>query len=161
MATDQTRETQPQQQSESTTGLIPLSNEQQQLLRETFGDTALPQLHNFSGSPQEIWRATAKATGPDVMNVDQLKGESFRIRHFFVHGIMLADPRSGKREPAIRSVLIDPDGKQLAVVSSGVAKDLAGIIQTFGMDAYDPPIEVHVVSVPTRSRFTVYRLIPA
>lgn len=155
---DHTKEWQPEAE-----GGVPalLSPDQERQLQTMFGGVAGPQLHNFVGDARTIWGQITKATGPEAISWDQLKGEAFPIQNFYVHGVRLRNHATGKYDAAIRTVLIAPDGRMVYAVSAGVAKDLAAIINTFGMGPYVDPIEVHFTDVKTRSNFKVLRLMPA
>jgi len=141
-------------------GLPAISTQQRQLLSDVLGELSGPTLHNFTGDRREVWKLTAKATGPDVIVSDEATLVPIDIRHFLVHTVRIAKETPGEFVDAIRTVLIQPDGKQYAVVSDGVARDLAGLIHTFGMGPYDPPIEVQITPVRTRKGFKTYRLMP-
>lgn len=137
-----------------------ITDEQLGQISKTFGALDGAMLHNFQGDQREVWKQTAKATGGEAVDASAMRGEVFSIQHFYVHEIQLRDVQTGKYSKKIRSVLIDPNGKQVAVVSDGVAKDLAGMIHVFGLGAWNPPVEVTIEQVKTRAGFQVYRLVP-
>jgi len=138
-----------------------LSAGKEQQLLSVFGDVAAPQLHTFQGTPKEVWGQIAKVSAAECLGYDDLGEQPFGIQHFYVHGVQIAGPTPGEIIPALRCVLIPREGKPVAFVSDGIARDLAGIIRTFGMGPYLEPIAVRVVKVKTRKGFTTYRLVPA
>lgn len=134
--------------------------DQRALIQEALGGSGLPVLHNFQGSKLDIWRQATRATGPDVSSIADNLGERISVKWFYVHRVSILNDQTGEINTPCRCVLISPDRKQFACVSDQVARDLFGIIQTFGMGPFDPAIDVQIVEVKTRKGFRCYRLVP-
>jgi len=161
MATGQPNTGSEQQAQLPATQQAQLPAETQQLMADVLGSIGTPTLHSFRGSKQEVWRQIAKVSTQPCLSYDDVKDSTVQIRDFYVHAVEFADERTGEVTGGIRTVLIPASGQPFACVSDGVAKDLAGIIRTFGLGPYDPPIDVKVVEVRTRKGFRTYRLVPA
>lgn len=128
------------------------------MIETMVGGPSLVALHNFKGTKEEIWRMTALATGPDVKTIDSLAGGAIVTKWFYAHRITIAGDEPGEMIDAVRCVLITPDKQAYAFVSDGIARDLAGIIQAFGLDPLDPPLELTPTRVKTRRGFYTYKL---
>jgi len=161
MSTDVNETTHEMVQQGPTDNLPALSPQQQQQLTAVLGDLAGGVFHNFAGTPQEVWRQMAKATGPDVIDRKKFQSEAFPLYQYYVHAVKMRNVKTGLIDPGIRCVLISKDGKMTAVVSAGVARDLALLIHAHGIGPYDPPIDVFLVEVKTRAGFYTIRLQPA
>ncbi len=133
---------------------------QERKLQSVFGDTAAPVLHNFQGTNMEVWRKIATVTAADCLDFDSIGEDGIELFEFYVHSVEFVDDATGQVTNGIRSVLIPREGQPFACVSDGIARDLSGIIRTFGFGPYDPPIHVKPVSVKTRKGRRTYRLVP-
>jgi hypothetical protein len=124
----------------------------------TIGQQAV---HNFQGTPEEIWRLTARANSPDALSMAEARDKEIAVVYFYAHHVQIAGPANGEYADAIRCVLIDSKGVTFAFVSDGIAADLAQMIYTFGLKPWSPPVLVKPVEVKTRRGFRTYRLVPA
>ena len=71
-----------------------------------------------------------------------------QICNYFVERVNITDSETGETRPAIRVVLIDPEGKSYSSLSSGVATSLKNLIAVFGSpDDWSAPIRVVVKQV--------------
>lgn len=161
MSSDVSESTHEMVAADAQSNLPALTPQQQQQLSSVLGDLAGGVFHNFAGSPQEIWRQMAKATGPNVLDRKRFASEAFPLSQYYVHAVKMRNIQTGRVDSGIRCVLIAPDGQMTAVVSQGVARDLALLIHAHGIGPYDPPIEVFLVEVKTRAGFHTIRLQPA
>ena len=124
----------------------------------TIGQQAV---HNFVGTPEEIWRLTARANAPEAMSMQDCRDKEIAVKYFYAHRVQIAGPSAGEYVDAIRCVLIDSNGVPFAFVSDGIAADLAQMIYTFGLQPWVPAVLVKPVEVKTRRGYRTYRLIPA
>ena len=161
MSTDLTRKQEIDMTMTPAIARCQLSVREESVLQQVFGELGGPVLHNFQGDRMEVWRQLAKWTAVETLSYDDVKDGKFSVRHFIAQSIRIAGNDPGEVIDGLRCVLIPPDGKAVAFVSAGIARDLAGLIQTFGMGPYEPAIEVQVIEVRTRKGFRTYRLIPA
>jgi hypothetical protein len=60
-----------------------------------------------------------------------------------------------------RTVLIDPTGKMVAVVSQGVAKGVKLLYGQFGCKAINPPFKAKISRTKTGNGRQFYQLVPA
>lgn len=86
--------------------------------------------------------------------------EPFRLWCWAVKKVAVKDANSGDTIPAVRLVLIDPDGETLAFVSMGAVLSLDMLRQLKGDGPYDPPIPVYVREIKTRQGWRLYKFVP-
>lgn len=130
------------------------------VLRNVFGEQAGRALHNFDGGPKDIWRMTALATGPLSLHYDDLpEGKRINLQYFYVHRITL-EVEGGELRDCIRTVLFDKNGKAYAFVSDILARDLAMLLQTFGVSKFDPPLAVQIVKTSGKPGHIFYSIAP-
>lgn len=87
-------------------------------------------------------------------------GQEIDVRYWFIHEVKFIDKDTGEPVNTWRTVLVDPKGKMLAVVSVGVARAVKLLHQQFGAKPIDPPIRMKVVRTKTGSGRQFYQLVP-
>lgn len=140
--------------------LLTPDEQKTELMERVFGEVGAPTLHNFRGNRMEIWKQIADITVMECNDFEQVREEGIELYQFYVHGVQFVDDATGEVSDGVRCVLIPKEGVPFACVSDGIARDLSGIIRTFGFGPYIPPIRVKPVSVKTRKGFKTYRLVP-
>ncbi len=135
-------------------------NARRELVSQVMGDVAAPTIHNFQGTNLEVWKQIAAIGAATCMDFDDVQDSGIQIHQFYVHQVQFVDEKTGEVNEGIRTVLIPKVGPPFACVSDGIARDLAGIIRTFGFGPYEPPISVMPVSIKTRKGRKTYRLVP-
>lgn len=132
------------------------------VVERVLGQIGTREFHNFVGTPMEVWRLTALATGPDVVSGDDRLGKVIELTHFHCQQVRVAGPTPGEYDDALRVVLIDKDGTAYGFTSTGVARDLARIISTFGMGPYTvDPVKCRIASFQTNNKRRAFTIQPA
>lgn len=131
------------------------------IANDLFGDGALTQLHNFQGTPTQIWREIALCENASEPGRELGKEQVFRIVNFYAHKVRLVNPRDGEVTEPTRVVLVNQDGKRISFVSDGIGKSLARILQIYGIGPWPEGIAVNLMEINTRSGYRTYALIPA
>lgn len=118
-------------------------------------------LHNFTGSPKDIWAKTARATGPTTRDADDAIGKCITLTHFYCHAVTIAGPTDGEIiENMPRIVLIDKDGTAWGFVSRGILDGLRQLLQSFNGVLPEQGIEIEVKRQKTRAGFHVFCIEP-
>jgi hypothetical protein len=130
------------------------------VVESVLGSLGRAGLHNFDGDRMQVWKMASLATGPACHSVQDIPAGGILLKYFYAHRIELVDTKDGQINDVCRCVIITPENIAYAFISEGIARDLAQIISTFGLKAYDPPIPVGVQLVKTRRGFMTYRLVP-
>jgi len=133
----------------------------QTMISDVFGSLGGPSLDNFDGQPNEKWKLKALATGPHCKTFDDIGDRELEIRYFYVHPIRLDGATLGEYVDTLRTVLIDANGDAFAFVSTVLARDLANMVQTFGLQPWNPPIRVKITVSPGKSGHKFYNIVPA
>jgi len=145
-----------------TTALTVLQEGEQKIVQGFFGVKDVNCLHNFGKNKQEVWRMTALATAGAAVSKEDSMGKSIPVKWFYAHKVWLpVKDRPGEYNEAIRTVLIDADKHCYQFVSEGIADDLYALVNISGLEPFDPPVAMKVVSRKTNAGFNVYRLVPA
>lgn len=132
------------------------------VVESVLGSIGAKAFHNFQGTPMEVWRLTAMASGPDVIPPKEGLDQVIELTHFYCMQVQIAGPTPGEYNDGLRVVLIDKNGVAYGFTSEGVAKDLARIIATFGMGPYTKePVRCKVVQFDTRLGRRAYSIQPA
>ncbi len=147
-------------EQESQTQLIRRDNLIQEVIGEVFGGMGAPELHNFDGTEQEKWRMIAMATGPGLGGFDDTAGKVINVKYFFVHSVDVDGPTRGEFASALRCVSFTPELVGYQFVSGVLARDLARMVRTFGLQPWEPPIHVKVTKTAGKKGH-FYNLIPA
>ena len=84
-------------------------------------------------------------------SLDDHKGEVLEIVNVAAHPVTLVDENTGAVVEALRTVLIDKDGKIYDAVSQGIASSLSKIFGIVGVPPWtDEPLKIKVVEQKTR-----------
>jgi len=116
------------------------------------GQPALRLAHNLTDlQPMERTRILGLALGKSDLSRDDLTNRTIDVRHWVAHVVPVVDDETGVAKPAIRVVLITPEGITAGFVSSGVAHSLRLIIDGVGAGPWNPPLKLRVVTQSTRA----------
>lgn len=118
-------------------------------------------LHNFVGTPHDVWVSTSRALSPDVLGIEACRDNTLEVVNFYAHRVTINGPTAGELIDVTRCVLCTASGHMFAFISEGIAADLARMIYVFGLEPWTPPVKVKVTEVKTRRGFKTYRLVPA
>lgn len=72
------------------------------------------------------------------------KRAPFPVQDVLMHPVMMTDEKTGEIIEATRVVLIQPDGKRMQFVSSGIAKSVGQIAALIRRPPWNPAINVQV-----------------
>lgn len=87
-------------------------------------------------------------------SLDDHKGEVLEIVNVAAHPVSLVDENTGEVVQAMRTVLIDKNGKNFDAVSQGVVSSLQKIFAIVGKPPYnDEPLKIKVVEQKTRKGY--------
>lgn len=87
-------------------------------------------------------------------SLDDHKGEVLEIVNVAAHPVSLVDENTGEVVQAMRTVLIDKNGKNFDAVSQGVVSSLQKIFAIVGQPPYnDEPLKIKVVEQKTRKGY--------
>lgn len=118
-------------------------------------------IHNFEGTPKEIWRNLTLGENMAEAGADYVGRGPIGVQNWYLHRIRLDAKEGGEFTEPVRTVLYTEDGKILAFVSDGIVKAVANIIKVFGIGPYKPAIKVEVLAIRTANKFTMLTLVPA
>ena len=95
-------------------------------------------------------------------SADELIGKPQKISDVIVRDFDIVDDDTGEITPAIRIVLVTPNGKAYTTVSMGVFDDLTLLTspEMYGIPPWSPPVELEIVKRKTNKGFQVSRLVP-
>jgi len=88
-------------------------------------------------------------------SLDDQQGKILEIVNVAAHPVTLVDETTGEVNEALRTILIDKDGKNFDAVSQGVASSLQKIFAIVGPAPFDPPLKLKVVQQKTRKGYKV------
>lgn len=127
---------------------------------EAMADYVPQAVHNFTGTPREIWKLTAQATGPACRPVDQMIDKPLSIRHVYIQVIKDFEGANGEVKDALRTVLIDKDGECYSTMSIVIAQEAFNMLKSFGNMPFDPPVDLKVVQSQTRGKTRMFSIVP-
>ena len=89
--------------------------------------------------------------GADEALADHI-GEVLEIIDVVAHPVRLADENTGEVIEALRTVLIDKNGKSYTAVSEGITSALSKVFGIVGMPSWkDEPVKMKIKQVKTRN----------
>jgi hypothetical protein len=97
-----------------------------------------------------VYRAKQKAD----LNAQQAMVEPFAAVHVVLHPVMITSRDDGELFDAVRTVLIDPDGRRLSFVSDGACRAIMDLAEAIGPAPWNPPVLIRVRQVPTKRGHT-------
>lgn len=115
-------------------------------------------LCNFDGDEREQFALRMRCMA--ARNEGDAVGAVIEIKYWFIHEVEFIDGDSKETVRTFRTVLIDPDGKMVAVVSQGVAKGVKLLHGQFGCNAIDPPFKAQITRTKTGNGRQFYQLVP-
>ena len=86
-------------------------------------------------------------------SLDDHKNEILEIVDVACHPVSLLDENTGEVVNALRTILVDKDGKNYDAVSQGIVSSLQKIFAIVGQPSYNPPLKIKVVEQKTRKGF--------
>ena len=87
-------------------------------------------------------------------SLDDHKGEVLEIVNVAAHPVRLVDENTGELVDALRTVLIDKNGKVFDAVSQGIASSLQKLFGIVGMPPWNgEPLKIKVVEQKTRKGY--------
>lgn len=131
-----------------------------QAIASFLSDESSAPVHNFDGDKMAVWHLTAHACGPAIRSDEMAEGTVISIRYFYLHYIEMVDRKTGEVVRQPRTALIAPDMQVYGFVSVGVAQSVMQTVDSLGPGPYDPPIEVTVKTLTTRSGYRTKMLVP-
>lgn len=123
----------------------------------------LPQqsLHSFGGDKANVWKMMAKGQNGSSPGKELSPDATIALQHYYMHRVTLVNAKTGEITTPIRTVLYDANGDMWHFVSDGIANAVAQMIQAFGTGEFNPPVNVKVKKITTRSGMSTMSLIPA
>lgn len=121
---------------------------------------AAPPIHNFNGTPLEMWRMAAIARGPECKDAKAAMGRTFLLSRFYIHPVCMPGKMPGELIDAVRVVLFDDQLVPYAFVSGGIADSMSMIFQFAGRGPWNPPLSIRIVESVTRSKNRIYSIVP-
>jgi hypothetical protein len=125
-----------------------------------FFDSASQAVHNFVGTPPEIYRLEMKATGADVGDKTTFPVEGIALRFVYFHKVPIANEESGEITDQIRSVVVDTDGHCWGFVSNGIWQSLLPLLKLYQFGEIKPPMKVRLERIRTANKFEMLRIVP-
>lgn len=117
-------------------------------------------VHNFTGTPREVWKLTTLATGPKCGKLEDVNGKVIKVKHVYLQAIPDFVKQGGEVADMLRTVLIDVDGNAYATMSVVVAQEGYNMLKTLGYAPFDPPIDLEVVQSRTRKGTRMFSIVP-
>lgn len=123
-------------------------------------DRAPAAIHNFVGTPQEIWERLSFSKGASCRDGSEMIDQTFPLSYWMVHEV---HPKrdNGETVKAIRTVLMDQRGTAYGFTSNGVYDSLRDLVQSMGPGPYDPPVNITVRQRERPGGRRVYTIEPA
>jgi hypothetical protein len=119
-----------------------------------------PPIHNFSGTPMQIYQLTALACGPSIKGDDIKPDDVIPVSYFYCHWVDFTDPKTNTSKPGIRTAVITTDRTVYSFSAGGVVSSIQQMIDAFGGKMFDPPIQVKRIEQRTRAGFRTTMLVP-
>jgi len=117
-------------------------------------------VHNFNGTPLDIWSQEALATGCDCADGSDYIGKRLEVESIYIHRIEI-DGEDGEMVECYRTVLLTiNEPLPIGFVSDGVAKGAFNLLQTLGQNRFDPAVSVRISSKKTSKGHRFYSLGP-
>lgn len=163
MSNETQDETQPVVNQSTGKALIPAADSPtntQGMVPVGFFDTASQAVHNFVGTPPEIYRLEMKATGADVGDKTTFPIEGISLRFVYFHKVPIANEESGEITDQIRSVVVDTDGHCWGFVSNGIWQSLLPLLKLYQFGEIKPPMKVRLERIRTANKFEMLRIVP-
>lgn len=162
MSTDLSKQTESDpQEGQLTTTQRPQGDGRMAIVEALAGLGEKASLHNFEGSPAQVWRMVTLGENKSTPGNDLVGKGKVSVTNWYLHRIRLEDAKTGEISEPVRTVLYTKDGGIYHFVSDGIVKAMAGLIKTFGIGPYDPPIDVEVLEIRTNNGFKMMTLAPA
>jgi len=114
-------------------------------------DDGVAFVHNYDGSPQNVYRFIARCCGADTIRGDSAKGVPINLRYYFSHRVELIDHATGEAKDSIRIVLVDADDHYYSFVSGGIVQSLDVLISAMGDGPWEGLPPHKVIETKTRS----------
>lgn len=139
-----------------------MSNETMMVVREDVASVDLVEtlknpMGQFFCSIEDDGTRASKAkifnavNGSDEAIADHI-GEVLEIVDIVAHPVELVDEETGEIVQALRTVLIDVNGKSYTAVSQGIASALSKVFAIVGMPSWkDEPVKMKIKQVKTRN----------
>ena len=83
--------------------------------------------------------------------LNDMIGKPMEIVNIMAYPVKMVDENTGEVVEAVRTVLVDVNGKRYAGVSQGILNSIAKLYQVFGPAPWEPSIKMTVKQVKTRN----------
>jgi hypothetical protein len=101
------------------------------------------------------------AVAPPTFAIDTMIGQTFLLNSFYSHRIEIASREGGEIVNAIRTVLFNPAGETVAVVSRGITDSLGVLMGLRGYGPWVPAIPILFRETRTNNKRRVYSFVIA
>jgi hypothetical protein len=98
-----------------------------------------------------------KATGEADSDFVTENGKVWETAYYFAHPVQMT-ANDGEIVPALRVVLLQPDGRSIATVSPHIARSMGMILDTFGPGPWSPPLRLIPTVKKARGAGTFFTL---
>ncbi len=136
--------------------IIPANAQPDFLMDMSTSGTAL---HNFTGSPMELFAKVNQATGPECVTGSKTLGVVVQLTHYYVHPVLIAPDDESDPVRVPRVVLFDKDGTAYAFCSQGIADSLNQLLQCLGGVIPPEGVPLTVTQIDTRKGNRTYSLV--
>lgn len=86
-------------------------------------------------------------------SLDDAKGDTINMVNVAAHPVRLVDENTGEAVEALRTVIIDDQGRYFDAVSQGIASSLEKIFAIIGQPPFAPPLPIKVTEQKTRKGY--------
>ena len=95
---------------------------------------------------------------PPTFSVDDLDGEPFAIKYWFVSRAEYQDDTEDEPRMGVKIILWNEEGESLATSSHSIARAMDMLVASFGQGPYDPAIKLSFTPVQTKRGRRTFRV---
>lgn len=117
-------------------------------------------IHNYDGSPEQMFVFTSKCTGSEVLPGGDYIDEVIDLSYWYVYPVQFEDGM-GEVKAGIRTVLVTADNRVFGFGSTGIASSLLRALQAYGPGPWLDPISLRITQTTTKRGHRFFRLEPA